>query len=560
MTAQPFSKRARIEPGEAAVIVLVSAAWLLAVWVVEPFGDFPLNDDWKYGRSVLDLLHGHGLRIHDATTPVLVGQIFWGALFCLPSGFSFVALRLSTLALGWAGLVASYVLFRLAGGSQWVAILGTLSLGFNPLYFGLAPSFMTDVPFTAFTTAAAILLARAIRDRRRLPLVAGLALTAWAILIRQLGLALLFAFALAVTVRRGVRTDAALRMLPALGGAALLAGVSAGLRAGAGEPLMHYGLLAFVLDQLSRPATQVIWMIGVSAASAMLYLGLFLLPLLLLPAGRQLAVERHRRAVRLGSLVLVTAVAARMLFRGRSMPVSGTVFLEGGLGPLTLPDVFSLNLPNAPSAPTWLPLLLSIASLAGAGLLAERIGLWAVGIWQRRAWRQRLATMWFPAFAASASLLLALLFLLQGYFDRYLLPVVPLAASLLVRTRPGRVPIARLALAAACVAGLAAFSVAATHDYLAWNRLRWEIAAAATGELGIPAAQLSGGYELDGWLRYESTVRAGETAIFVPPRGYMIAFGPAPGFEIVRRHTYPRWLPPGESPLYLLRASARGPR
>src|SRR4029077_7999259 len=94
-------------------------------------------------------------------------------------------------------------LLRAAGAQRLLAGLGALTLGFNPLYFGLASSFMTDVPFTAVATASAVFLSLAIRDGRRPALWVGVALALWATLIRQIGVALLLAYAIGGTVRRG---------------------------------------------------------------------------------------------------------------------------------------------------------------------------------------------------------------------------------------------------------------------------------------------------------------------------------------------------------------------
>lgn len=45
----------------------------------------------------------------------VIAQAYWGALFCFPVGFSFTALRLSTLVLGGLGILALYLLLRELG-------------------------------------------------------------------------------------------------------------------------------------------------------------------------------------------------------------------------------------------------------------------------------------------------------------------------------------------------------------------------------------------------------------------------------------------------------------
>jgi hypothetical protein len=84
--------------------LLLALIWTFMVIVVNPVGNFPLNDDWAYGYSVQALVENGQLRFSDWTASNLFGQVLWGALFCLPFGFSFTALRLSTAVLGFVGV------------------------------------------------------------------------------------------------------------------------------------------------------------------------------------------------------------------------------------------------------------------------------------------------------------------------------------------------------------------------------------------------------------------------------------------------------------------------
>jgi hypothetical protein len=63
-----------------------------------------------------------------------VAQILWGSLFCLPFGFSFTALRVSTWLLAVGGLCGLYLLLRELEVSRRDAILGTATLGVYPVF------------------------------------------------------------------------------------------------------------------------------------------------------------------------------------------------------------------------------------------------------------------------------------------------------------------------------------------------------------------------------------------------------------------------------------------
>ena len=80
-------------------VALLAALWIGAVLVVNPAGNFPLNDDWAYGKAVRGMVEQGSFRPCPWGGMTLISQAVWGSLFCLPAGFSFTTLRFSTLCL-----------------------------------------------------------------------------------------------------------------------------------------------------------------------------------------------------------------------------------------------------------------------------------------------------------------------------------------------------------------------------------------------------------------------------------------------------------------------------
>jgi hypothetical protein len=119
-----------------------------------------------------------------------LAQILWGALFSRLLGFSFTALRLSTLVLAWAGLLAFYGTLRELGTRPPLAGLGTLLLWCNPVVFVLSHSFMTDVPFVSLMSAALFGYVRWVKRGRTWDLSLGSVTALLACLTRQPGAAL----------------------------------------------------------------------------------------------------------------------------------------------------------------------------------------------------------------------------------------------------------------------------------------------------------------------------------------------------------------------------------
>src|SRR6516225_4131123 len=90
----------------AALPLLASAAAWVVLFTAVPFNrqDFPLNDDWAFGRGALLFAHGEGVHYGGWASMPQLGQWLWACPFVWLLGSSHVALRISTIALSWLGL------------------------------------------------------------------------------------------------------------------------------------------------------------------------------------------------------------------------------------------------------------------------------------------------------------------------------------------------------------------------------------------------------------------------------------------------------------------------
>src|ERR1700693_3756701 len=91
---------------------VVLLLFLGAACVVNPFREMPYDDDWAFSETVKHLLDTGQYRLNEWLAPNMPFQTAWGALFCLPFGFSFSALRISTIVLALIGLLAFRALAR----------------------------------------------------------------------------------------------------------------------------------------------------------------------------------------------------------------------------------------------------------------------------------------------------------------------------------------------------------------------------------------------------------------------------------------------------------------
>jgi 4-amino-4-deoxy-L-arabinose transferase-like glycosyltransferase len=136
-------------------LIFLSLLWIGAVIFVNPIGEFPLNDDSIYAHWPKSIVENTSSQINGLLAPNLMLQAAWGALICqLTGGFSLTALRFSTLLLGWLNIFIVFGWAKAVSKGKISALLITAALVFNPVYFSLCHTFMTDVPFLVISNVA----------------------------------------------------------------------------------------------------------------------------------------------------------------------------------------------------------------------------------------------------------------------------------------------------------------------------------------------------------------------------------------------------------------------
>ena len=128
-------------------LLIITLLWCLAAALANPFGEFPINDDWSWTIAVKRLLVEGEFHPLSWTAMTLLTHVLWGALFCKVFGFSFTTLRFCNLFTSLIGTVGVYLAVRQVTRGRWPAMVMALCLAFNPIYFALSLTFMTDVTF-----------------------------------------------------------------------------------------------------------------------------------------------------------------------------------------------------------------------------------------------------------------------------------------------------------------------------------------------------------------------------------------------------------------------------
>lgn len=530
-------------------IACVVAGFATLCAIIGPVGDFPIGDDWYFGGLVRDFLLTGSLKRAAVEQPTAYVHVITGAAMAWMFGLSWTMLRLVTICHAMAFLVGGHRLLRECGASEPTAVGLVVMMAVNPLFVLFSLSFMTDVTFMAWAVWLAVWMRRALSRPSARILAIVCALSVMAILTRQVAIVMALAFVPAFVIARGwsgrslvasglpaasmlLAYGAFMVSVPFGGGDARYVAASA-----AGSPV------AFVLNPALRHAVM-----G-RLLNVLFHAGWILLPIVLWSLRRA-----SSRAAAWRRLWLVAAPVGAVLVSGKVAPWGSTVITNLGV---LVPDVrdgerLSSPLPSAPDV-VWL--IWTLAGAVGVGLLAD--ALWSAAARMRESRRRgedasrRRETLAVFMLFAGAALGMATIMVFVKFFDRYLLPTVPLVAAALVvvasldRFRSSAWPPAVMA-SAALAAGMAIFSALACHDALASTRARWRVLDRLTSAGTYSVGQIDGGAQFrarydGGWFAQRSFLSSPAVAVTV---------GDLPGYQRCFSETFRRWMPPRDEAVF----------
>ncbi len=465
-------------------------AVLLCELISRPFAAMGICDDWSYTRSAQDLLSTGHIVYNGWAMPFQGWQLYLGAAFIKLFGFSFTAVRMSTLLVAMAlAFLLQRTLVR-SGITERNATLATLAFVLSPLYLMLSATFMNDIHGTFAIVICLYGCLRALQASTSRATIAWLvfavaanALFGSARQISWLGILVMLPSTLwLLRARRAVLLS---------GAAATLAGV-----------LFIFGCLQWFKRQpYSVPDQLIPNTLPIAHTLAQVFHTLLDIPFLLLPIIALFfpRIRRSRPRILVGLAAVSLAYLLLALHWRHTHP---DFLLEPTLGDwLGIHGIYEVTeLKGTP--PIFLtPLarvLLTVLSIGGLlGLLASLLQhhtppTTAPAPNTRIPWLQ-LNTLLLPFTFASAFLIFAhsAMFVIN---DRYLLALVFVALLYLVRyyqqaIHP-RLPLATLAL----IALMATYGIAITHNLFSLYRARVALAA-EIHSTGVPYTSVDNGWE-----------------------------------------------------------------
>ncbi len=506
--------------GDWIACLLLSAAWIATAAWLGIDGEFPVSDDWAYAHTVR-VLHETGRfeRLEWTWVPMLTNAgVGW--LFSSLFGFSFESLRLSSLFMGWAGMLGAFALCRQLGAATLWSALAAAVYAWSPLHLPLSFTFMTDVTFAALTNGSLVCLARGLPSLDWRWLGGGALFAAAASFSRQPGMGLFLAAIFVVLVSRASLVG----WLAFLG-----AGLALFLLALAPERVRGALELNWYLRSIVGEPQTALHNLFRAAPVVMFTLGLLLAPF---------AVAQPLRRPRAVALVAAGACAAALVAGlaklGRGIPPGIDWLFDFGIGTGAHLEVGAF--PRMPVAAAW-----TVAAVAGvaAGLALTQITRTLV----LRSRGPDRTSLWLVALYPA--IYLGALGIRSPFFDRYLIVVLAPALALLTCALPERPSWRRLAVVALAVLPVACFSLGATHDWRARERARSQLLAALLAE-GISPIRIDGGTPFNATHNYGPVRFPKEVGRpFMVDDEYRVSFRPRiEGYRLLRERSYPTLMPP----------------
>jgi Dolichyl-phosphate-mannose-protein mannosyltransferase len=467
-----------------ALAALCLAGIGIPLWLAAAAGAIgvPSNDDWVYMRAA-DSLFRTGSIDMPGHTAAFIGQLVIVQPLLWLSGGDSWAFTAFGLVMALVGVVSTYLLARRFIGTG-SAVMVVLLVEAFPGFAREAAMFMTDVPAFALAVLCLLLGTRWLQgEGSRATLVASLGAGLLAVSIREFAIAAPVAILVAAWARN--RSDERV----------WLAGVTGILAAGAACVLV----VAASMPGRSVPTTPNLqWLVLLGPVFATF--AAVLLPAAVLGMGRRFATFSPLQILLGAGLACLVAVVP-------GGPLVGNLWMSNGIGGDFLlggtRDAVIGAIAWALSSQLALFAAILVAALAlrwGQRNLARVSSLSTAMALPIRIARSREATLvlFLVAYAAELVVISSASYPL----DRYLYPMVPAAAILLLRghAQPSRFGWSR-AFVIAAFAWLAASAFVIAANSFAYDAARYRAGEAAVA-MGYDARTVDAGYE---WVGYHAS-------------------------------------------------------
>jgi len=548
-------------------LFVILILWVLSIIIINPAGEFPLNDDWVYLESLKRLYYTNKLVFSEWGSSTLISQIYWALLFCEIFGYKILVVRISTLTTTFMMIIILYSLLNKLGVKKSFSLLITSVFVFNPILYVQSFTFMTESSFNLMLILCFWASYSFLHDPKIKTILTATIFGCIAVLVKQPGLivAATLPFILLLNKQKSKRY-----LLLSIASVAIVV-------------IIYYIFLMWLNtanpQHVNRVNQNLFEQITTGYKSwffpqikntiiVTMYLGLFILPafpLLLLLSPKAISKIKNQfhtstfresasmKKISFSNKYIYSVIFIIILFSYYFTSKYQITCLENiiynlGLGPLLLHDTFILkaNLNDFEISPQIFRWISFFSLLTGLSIFLICISNFILTIIKSLKGNNSKTDQFFQLLFCS-SVIYTFLLVNIYMFDRYILALVPMVLimfTLIVYDIINKIQIKSYLLCYILIGAMLLFAVSATHDYLAWNRAKWKALTVLTEDLKVSPREIDGGYEFNGInnfnINYVQT--KDKSWWWVYDDKYIVTMGMLPGYNKYIEVSYTSWV------------------
>ena len=515
--------------------------WIFCILLTNPNGNFPLDDDWSFGIAVKRFYETRDFRPTDWTSMPLISNVIWGFLFCLPKGFSFDILRLSTLTSSLIGLWSIYIFSLICNVPRQLALLISLTTAACPIFFINSFNFFTDSLANTLMLISCIFFALDLLYQKKTYLILGFSFVLASILSRHVAIAIPLAYAIATLFRDKNSKKNLIRSFgPFFICLIILFSFNKWLEITGRMPALYkirdvalaYRVKHFNFEHLIDLIK--------NSYIALMYLGLFLLPILIYSSRFKLNFYTLKSKIGILLILLIFLIEIQLI---PIMPLSSNQLHLSGLGALTMEDGHTLH-----TLPTFFWKIITFLSIIGSAMIIYSTKKTFFEFFYSYTNKKNSPELTVKIFLFFSIFISIFPIVIIGFFEKYLLPSFLLMIIFVNCSSNNEKKVnspTKLIICLILILFYLTFSILSTRDYLTWNRLRWSAINYLTTSLKVPISKIDGGFEFNGLYFYDSKYTPiQELKWWRKEKGlYKISFGEESSndYTVIRRYKFVQW-------------------
>lgn len=520
--------------------------WIISLLLVNITGEFALIDDWAYAKSVRDFSEYGIFKIYDRIAITFVSNLLWGSLFTKIFGFSFFVLRMSTVVAGGVLIYTFYRWIGLITENQKLQLFCSALLAFNPLFYVLSTTFMTDIFFLMNACISLYFFTAYLKGERLKLLFWAFFFSIVATLSRQVGMVIPLSFLL---VSFGKNIPLKHRIYSYIGVFFSICTL-----------ILYYLLLA---SQKSTPSHYTMHpneiyhqLAGINREILLrwlfyLYTTVVSLSILLLPLGL-FALSQTKVNIKKALLIFSSCLIGFGLisfFRETTFPFNGQIINDYGIGGYFFYEPYTRVAQMSFDLPDWFNItIISISVGVLIYLISE----------QFHSLRPKLKGSRQVKFLVWTAVLYYPCFGIVYVFDRYLLfHFIVLIPLMIIFFKDSFKPNLNSYSGYLVFALFSLFTIIGTKDYFEYNRTKSKALKELTDEQNVSPDHIDGGMEFNAWHGYEKDFYKGNVGKdwwCIKEDNYLISIDKkVKGFTSYKEYTYTSWLGLKKRRLFVLK-------